>query len=151
MNIVTEKSYENVLISTDPKKVDFKFVHGFLTQSYWSTGISELRQRRAIDHSLNVSLFVDNQQAAYARVITDRATFAYLCDVFVDTNHRGQGISKMIMQFILDLPELQGLKRIMLATKDAHGLYTQFGFEPLDEPGKYMQINRPGIYASLKE
>lgn len=135
----------------DLEKIDFEFVYSFLTTSYWSEGISRSRMKRAMENSVNVLALSNDKPAAYARIITDQATFAYLCDVFVIEAERGKGISKALMKYILAMPELQGIKRFNLATKDAHELYRQFGWTELAQPERYMEINHPGIYKTLVE
>lgn len=142
---------KNPTITHDTSKMDFDFIHGYLSRSYWSEGISKTRMKRAMESSINVGVFTDGNQVAYARVITDYATFAYLCDVFVIDAARGAGHSKTMMKYILDLPEIAGIKRFTLATKDAHGLYKQFGWAQLAQPEMYMEINKPGIYKMLRE
>lgn len=141
----------DVSFSTENEKLQFDVIHSYLTRSYWSEGISLERMKKAMENSLNIGAYIDNSQVGYARLITDKATFAYLCDVFVLESHQGQGIGKSMMKFMLALPELQNIKRIMLATRDAHGLYAQFGFEGIKDTAKYMQIDRSGIFKSLKE
>jgi GNAT superfamily N-acetyltransferase len=137
-------SYE---ISTDPARLDLEALHAYLTRSYWSPGIPREVVERAAANSLCFGLYHAEQgQVGYARVVTDRASFAYLCDVYVLEAHRGQGLSKWLMQTLLDHPDLQGLRRFLLATKDAHGLYAQFGFTPLASPERMMQILRPDPY-----
>jgi GNAT superfamily N-acetyltransferase len=133
-------------------EMDFALIHGFITGSYWAEGISRTRLARAMENSLNFGVFgEDGVQVAYARVVTDRATFAYLCDVFVVESARGRGISKRLMRFILAHPDLQGIRRFNLATRDAHGLYAQFGWTELEDPGRYMEINKPGLYKTLRD
>ncbi len=127
--------------------MDIDVIHGFLSQSYWAKGIPRDTQIRALEHSLCVGvLSKDAEQIAFARLVTDRATFAYLADVFVIDAYRGRGIGQWMMKETLALPELQGLRRIMLATKDAHGLYRQFGFTPLNDPDLMMEIWTPDVY-----
>ena len=127
-------------ISTDPASLDMVAVHAYLTRSYWSPGIAFERVQRAAANSLCFGLFHGAEQVGFARVVTDKTTFAYLADVYVLEAHRGQGLSKWLVQTILAHPELQGLRRFLLATADAHGLYAQFGFEPLAKPERMMQI-----------
>ncbi|MDX1932261.1 MAG: GNAT family N-acetyltransferase [Capsulimonadales bacterium] len=130
------------LISTDRRRVDRDTVHGFLsTESYWAQGVARETVERAIDGSplvFGVYHAPTGAQVGMARVITDFATFSYLCDVFILPAHRGQGLSKWLMSVIWSMPELQGQRRWMLATADAHGLYSQFGFEPLVQPERWM-------------
>jgi GNAT superfamily N-acetyltransferase len=133
-------------ISTDPKRLDVAVVHAYLTQSYWSPGIPRAVVQRAIDHSLCFGLYHGAQQVGFARVVTDQATFAYLADVFVLEAHRGKGLSKWLMQVVMAHADLQGLRRFMLATKDAHALYQQFEFRELANPMVMMEILKPDVY-----
>ena len=134
-------------ISDDKGRLDVPLIHRFLSEeAYWSLGIPLSTVQRAINHSLCFGGYVDGQQVAFARVITDRATFGYLADVFVLPEHRGQGYSKALVAAMLDHPELQGLRRLSLATSDAHGLYAGFGFVPPASPGSLMEIYHPDIY-----
>ena len=134
-------------ISSDPADVDFELVHRFLREdAYWCRGVPRAALEKAIAHSLCFSAFVDDRQIGFARVITDRATFAYLCDVFVLPEARGQGASKAMLQAIDAHPDLQGLRRFLLATADAHGLYAQFGFVPLTRPERFMERYQPDVY-----
>ena len=111
------------LISTDKNWLDLTLIHSFLTTSYWAAGIPLEVVRRSIEHSLSFGLYKEDQQIGYARVITDYATFAYLGDVFILEPFRGQGLSKWLMEVVVTHPELQGFRRWILLTKDAHGLY----------------------------
>jgi GNAT superfamily N-acetyltransferase len=138
-------SYE---ISTDPARLDIDAIHAFLTQSYWSPGIPRATVARAISHSLCFGAFCEGQQVGFARVVTDRTTFAYLCDVYVLDAHRGRGLAKQLMDRVVQHPDLQGLRRMMLATRDAHGLYARYGFKPLAAPGVMMEIHKPDVYSS---
>jgi GNAT superfamily N-acetyltransferase len=133
-------------ISTDRSRLDITLIHDFLRATYWAQGIPRAVVERSIQNSLCFGAFQGGQQAGFARVITDFATVAYLADVFVVPEHRGRGVSKMLMRAILAQPELQGLRRILLATRDAHGLYAQFGFQSLAQPEHFMTIHQPGIY-----
>ena len=135
-------------ISTDPAQLDVDAIHAFLTQSYWSPGIARTTVARAIANSLCFGVFWQGQQVGFARMVTDKTTFAYLCDVYVLEAHRGRGVSKQLMEFIMKHPDLQGLRRMMLATRDAHGLYAQFGFTPLSAPDRIMEVLKPNIYLS---
>jgi N-acetylglutamate synthase-like GNAT family acetyltransferase len=147
---VFEIGRDGVYVSTDSAKLDLDVIHGYLVQSYWSKGIPRETVAHAIQHSLCFGAYDSNgPQVGFARVITDFATFAYIADVFVLESHRGRGISKLIMECIKQHPELQGLRRWTLSTKDAHTLYAQFGFTPLNSPGNFMEILRPNIYESL--
>jgi len=131
-------------ISTDKDLLDFNMIYNYLgKESYWSKGIAAERVRTSIDNSMCFGVYDNGKQVGFARVITDKAIFAYLCDVFVLKSHRGLSLSKWLLQTIRSHPELQGLKRWMLATNDAHGLYKQFGFGPLTNPEKWMDIYAP--------
>ncbi len=132
--------------STDKSKLDPSVIHAFLTESYWSKGCSMDNVLRRIENALCFGVYDKDQQIGFARVITDKATFAYIADVFILENYRGQGISKQLMAFILGQPDLQNLRRWLLATRDAHGLYAQFGFVPLSNPDMWMNIMNPNAY-----
>jgi len=135
-----------ISISRDKGKLDIDFIHSFLTQSYWAEGISKEIVINSIVGSICFGVFYDNNQIGFARVVTDKATFAYLADVFIDEKFRGNGLSKKLMDFIMSQHELQNLRRFMLATKDAHGLYKQYGFTLLNNADRWMHIHKPGIY-----
>jgi GNAT superfamily N-acetyltransferase len=126
-------------VSDDPARLDFDVVHGYLTRSYWSPGIARDRVERAARHSLAFGLYDAGVQIGYARVVTDRTTFAYLADVFVLEAHRGRGLGVFLVESVLGHPEVQGLRRWMLATRDAHGLYARFGFTALADPATMME------------
>lgn len=131
-------------VSDDFALIDFDVVHHFLTNCYWSPGISRELVERAARHSMCFGVYKGSRdgeraQVGFARVVSDRATYAYLADVFVLEEHRGQGLSKLLMRAIMSHPELQGLRRWMLMTRDAHGLYTQFGFTQLPHPDRAME------------
>ena len=134
-------------ISTDPARLDIDAIHAFLTQSYWSPGIPRATVARAISHSLCFGAFWQGQQVGFARVVTDRTTFAYLCDVYVLEAHRGRGLAQQLMDHVVQHPDLQGLRRMMLATRDAHGLYARYGFKPLAAPDVMMEIHKPDVYS----
>ena len=134
-------------ISTDRARMDVAAIHRYLSEeSYWANGIPRDVVERAIAHSLCVGAFDGDVQVGFARVITDHATFAYVADVFVLPSHRGLGISKRIMSAVMTLPDLQGLRRWHLVTRDAHGLYEQFGFAPLDAPERHMAVQVKNAY-----
>lgn len=144
---VVETQRDSYTISTDKARLDVAAIHGYLTRSYWSPGIPRAVVERAIAGSLCFGLFSEHvNQVGFARMITDCATFAYLADVYVLEEHRGKGLGKWIVETILAHPSLQGLRRILLATRDAHELYAQFGFEPLATPESFMSIHRPNVY-----
>jgi GNAT superfamily N-acetyltransferase len=130
----------NVEISTERAKLDVDVIHGFLARSYWAGGISREKVARSLEGSLCFGLFVDGRQAGFARVISDRTTFAYLCDVFVLEEHRGRGLAKRLIAAVRAHPDLAGLRRFLLATRDAHGLYEPFGFACVTEPRKFMEV-----------
>ena len=133
-------------ISTEKEKLDIDLIHSFLNRTYWAEGISKETIRRSIEGSLCFGVFENDKQVGFARMITDTATFAYLADVFIIEEYRGRGLSKWLMQVIMSHPDLQGLRRMILATKDAHGLYKQFGFTPLINVDRWMHILDPDVY-----
>ena len=134
-------------ISADPGRLQPDAIHAYLVRSYWSPGVPRAVVDRAIANSLCFGVYLGSgEQVGFARVVTDKATFAYLADVYVLEAHRGQGLSKRLVAFVQAHPELQGLRRFMLATADAHGLYAQFGFKPLAAPDRMMEIRHPDPY-----
>jgi GNAT superfamily N-acetyltransferase len=136
------------VISTDPTRLQPAAIHAYLTRSYWSPGIPQGVVERAIANSLCFGIYLGETQVGFARVVTDKATFAYLADVYVLEEHRGQGLSKRLVRTIQAHPELQGLRRFLLATRDAHGLYAQFGFAPPASPQNLMEIRDPDPYGA---
>jgi len=135
------------VISTDPERLDLDVIHEFLTNCYWSQRIPREVVAKSIEHSLCFGIYHGSgEQVGFARVISDFATVAYLGDVFVLESHRGRGLSKWLMECIMQHPALQGLRRWILLTRDAHGLYSQFGFTPLKSAGSYMELHRPDVY-----
>ena len=150
------------LISTDPARLDVDMIHAFLTNCYWAKGIPRETLVRSIEHSLcfgiydcsstRVPLLAKNArngaptQIGFARVISDFATIAYLGDVFVLESHRGRGLGKWLMECIIQHPTVRGLRRWILLTRDAHGLYSQFGFTALKAPERYMELHQPAVY-----
>jgi GNAT superfamily N-acetyltransferase len=133
-------------ISTEKKRLDISVIHGFLDASYWAAGRSVETIRRSIEHSIPFGLYKGDEQIGFARVITDCATFAWIADVFVLDPHRGQGLSKWLMEVIISHPELQGFRRWVLATKDAHELYFKFGFTELTRPERWMERHDPNTH-----
>lgn len=127
-------------LTSDPARLDIDAIHAFLTRSYWSPGVPRRIVERAIANSLCVAVLHDGAQVGFARVITDKATFAYLADVYVLEAHRGQGLSHRLVETLLAHPDLRGLRRMLLATRDAHGLYAQHGFKALAAPDRMMEI-----------
>lgn len=133
-------------ISTDKSKIDLATIHNFLKSSYWSDNIPRAIVEKSINNSLCFGIYEGEKQVGFARVITDYATFAYLADVFILEPYRGQGLGKWLVKTILKHPELQGLKKWLLVTKDAHELYRQYGFQNLTRPERYMDIVNSNIY-----
>ena len=139
-------------VSDDPTRLDLRAIHGFLSgESYWAEGISEALLARAIANSLCFGLYEGARQVGFARVVTDRATFAYLCDVYVERERRGAGLGKWLVACVLEHPDLQGLRRISLMTRDAHDLYRPFGFRTMPEATRYLEIHRPDVYKAKQE
>ncbi len=139
-------------ISDDPARLDFDVIHGYVGgESYWAKEIPAATLKRALQNSLCFGVYVEasGEQVGFARLVTDRATFAYLADVFVLQAHRGRGLSKWLMEVILAHPDAQGLRRWMLATADAHGLYKQFGFTAPSRPERLMERVFPDIYKKI--
>jgi GNAT superfamily N-acetyltransferase/uncharacterized damage-inducible protein DinB len=135
------------LISTDPALLDVTRTHDFLSnRSYWATGRPLDVFRRALDNSLCFGLYERRRQVGLARVVTDRATFAWLCDVFVLEEYRGRGLAKWLMECVMGHPDLQGVRRVLLGTRDAHGLYQRYGFTPLADPSRFMEVFRADLY-----
>ena len=134
-------------LSTLADEMDVDAVHAYLSgESYWARGVPRAVVARAIQHSLCIGVFDGAAQVAFARAVTDRATYAYLADVYVLEAYRGRGVGKWMMETLVAHPDLQGLRRWSLMTKDAHGLYTQFGFRPLSHPERSMERTSPGVY-----
>jgi GNAT superfamily N-acetyltransferase len=133
-------------VSTDRQRLDLDFVYGFLTECYWAKGIPRDVVARSMENSLCFGLYADGKQVGFARVISDYATYAYIGDAFVLDSFRGSGLGKWLMECIMQHPRLQGLRRWSLVTRDAHGLYAQFGFEALKKPQNYMELHRPDVY-----
>ena len=131
------------LISTDRARLDLAVIHGYLDRSYWAAGRPAEVVRRSIEHSLPFGLYHGERQIGFARVVTDYATFAWLADVFVLEEFRGQGLAKWLTEVIVAHPELQGLRRLVLATRDAHGLYRRVGFGELECPECWMERLSP--------
>jgi len=134
------------VISTAPERLDAQAIHAYLNDSYWAECIPFEVVERALRGSLCFGLYAPEGQVGLARIITDHATFAYVCDVYVLPHHRGQGLGRWLMECVLRSPQLQGLRRWMLVTRDAHRLYQQVGFRPLATPTRVMEIARPGMY-----
>ena len=146
MDFIKDRFY----ISTENEKMDIDLIHSFLTRSYWAEGISKEIIGRSVEGALCFGVFENEKQVGFARMITDRATFAYLADVFIIEEYRGRGLSKWLMEVIMSHPDLQRLRRMMLATRDAHELYKKFGFTPLNNVDRWMHIHQPEIYKLIK-
>ncbi|HTV17710.1 MAG TPA: GNAT family N-acetyltransferase [Polyangiaceae bacterium] len=146
-----ERTRDTYVVSTAPELLDIDAVHAYLVRSYWAEGIPKSVVERSIQGSLCFGLHKrlapsGSAQVGFARVVSDRATFAYLCDVYVLEAERGRGLGKWLIETLLAHPELQNLRRFMLGTRDAHGLYAPRGFTPLARPHTFMEIARPGLY-----
>jgi GNAT superfamily N-acetyltransferase len=133
-------------ITTDPQKIDLDAVHAFLSRSFWAEGIPKDIVARSLVNSLCFGLFDGGAQVGLARVVTDRATYAYLCDVYVLESHRGHGLGKWLIETVMAHPDLQGLRRFQLVTRDAHGLYSRHGFATPAHPERHMEIFKHGMY-----
>jgi N-acetylglutamate synthase-like GNAT family acetyltransferase len=145
----TQQFLSEYEISTDTRRLNVEVIHKFLAEdSYWALGIPRAIVERAIQNSLCFGVYHRAAQVGFARVVTDKATFALLADLFILDLHRGKGLSKWLMRCIVGHEDLQGLRRLLLLTSDAHGLYRQFGFEALGSPSRFMEILRPDIYRS---
>lgn len=149
MHKIVEARQDEYLISTDPAKLDHKAVHAFLTTVYWCEGISLERVSKALDNSLCFGVYHQGKQVGLSRVVTDYATYAYLCDVYVLEAHRGKGLGHWMVECVMTHPELQNLRRFTLATRDAHGIYAAFGFTPPKAPERQMERHDPEVYRRL--
>jgi len=146
-NTIVEHRRDEFLVSTDRSRLDLNTIHNFLTNCYWAKGIPRETVARSIEHSLCFGVYDGSgTQIGFTRVVSDFATVAYLGDVFVVESHRGRGLSTWLMECIMQHPALQGLRRWILLTRDAHGLYAQFGFTPVKAPERYMELHRPDVY-----
>ena len=134
----------DLVISTDPARLDVDAVHAYLSgESYWARGVARDRLERAMQHSLSFGLYDGDRQIGFARIVTDRATFAYLCDVFLLEPYRGRGLGTWMMESIAAHPDLTGLRRWLLATRDAHPFYQRIGWRTAEDPATYMEIVGP--------
>jgi len=138
-------SSNNYSISADKSMLNIDMIHEFLTNSYWAKGRSRQAVEKAINSSLCFGVYLGKEQVGFARLITDYVAFAYLADVFILESYRGIGLGKKLVGTILAHPDLQNIRRWMLATRDAHGLYNQLGFDSLSQPEKYMEIINPNL------
>jgi N-acetylglutamate synthase-like GNAT family acetyltransferase len=145
----TQQVFSEYEVSTDTHRLNVDVVHKFLSEdSYWSPGIPRTIVERAIQNSLCFGVYHRTVQVGFARVVTDKSTFALLADLFILEAHRGKGLSKWLMQCVIEHEDLQGLRRLLLLTSDAHGLYRQFGFKELGNPARFMEVLRQDIYRS---
>ena len=138
-------------ISTDPTRLNLSAMHAYLSSSYWSPGIPEATLAKAVAHSICVGAYSGAEQVGFARMVTDRATFAYLADVYVLEPHRGKGLAQRLIRALLAEPDMQGLRRLMLVTRDGHGLYQKFGFRALAAPERFMELHNPRIYLAADD
>ena len=145
-DIVVEHNAGSFLYSTDRSKLDIPFIHNFLNRSYWAKEIPLETMVESIENSVCIGIYSDDRQVGFARVVTDGATFAWLADVFIDEPARGRGASKFMMEFIMGFDFVPGLRRFMLATLDAHGLYAQYGFKTPARPDRLMEVLQADIY-----
>jgi len=148
---ITEWRMNDYVISTDKARIDVNVVHSFLSQSYWAEGIPKRLIQKSIEHSLCFAVYNGQNLIGFARAITDFATFAYLADVFIVPQERKKGLSKWLMQVIIGHPQLQGLRRFILATRDAHSLYAPFGFKAFDKPERWMEKHDPEVYKNQNQ
>lgn len=139
MNLIQESHRENLMISTDPARLDLEAITALLSRSYWAADRTREKIARTLEHSLVFGMYDGQKQIGLARLVSDYTTYAWLCDVFIHEDYRGRGLGKWLMESILAHPELQGLRRFVLATRDAHGLYAQYGFTPLASPERWME------------
>jgi len=137
---------EGYVISTDSSLLDLDVIHGFISQSYWAKDMPKALVEKMLKNSLCFGVYRQKAQVGFARIISDYATFAYLADVFILSEDRGKGLSKALVATIMAHPDVQGLRRWMLVTLDAQGLYEQFGFKPVAHPERHMEIHRPDMY-----
>ena len=143
MRKIFEAHRDQFTISTDNSRLDVDAICDFLSRAYWSKGRPRERTERALENSLVFGLYDGDKQIGIARVVTDYAIFAYLCDVFIHEEYRAHGLGKWLIETVMSHPDLQGLRRWTLATRDAHGLYRQFGWEALSNPERWMEMFRP--------
>jgi GNAT superfamily N-acetyltransferase len=148
---VTADTRGQYSITTDREKLDVDAIHAFLSRSFWADGIPRATVATAMANSLCFGLFDGASQIGFARVVTDRATYAYLCDVYVLESHRGRGLGKWLIETVMAHPDLQGLRRFQLVTRDAHWLYSPHGFEAPRDPERHMEIFRHGMYREQDE
>lgn len=147
MPTILDVTQDSFRISTDPALLDLEVIYHYLsTESYWAQGIPFETFKTSVDHSLNFGLYDGDRQIGYARIVSDFATVAYLGDVFVLSEYRGRGLSKWLMATVMAHPNLQGLRRWILLTRDAHGLYKQHGWQTIASPDRWMEKHQPDVY-----
>ncbi|HVW63272.1 MAG TPA: GNAT family N-acetyltransferase [Puia sp.] len=140
---------DDYTITTDKTKMDIPYIHYYLsTESYWGKGIPLDIVRRSVENSLTFGVFYQDRQVGFARIVSDFATVAYLGDVFIAQDHRGKGLSKWLMEQVMAHPGLQGLRRWILLTRDAHELYKQYGWKSIASPDRWMEVHNPDVYQS---
>lgn len=137
--MIETTDFENIEIDTNPERLDFECIYGFLTTTCWAKNRTRECMQTCIQNSLNFGVYLNNKQIGYARVVSDYAVFAYIMDVFIIEEYRKRGYSKKLMEYMLHLPAVKKVPIWRLATTDAHGLYEQFGFKPLENPDKMME------------
>jgi GNAT superfamily N-acetyltransferase len=140
---ILETQREHFTISTDPSRLDMDTISGFLARAYWANTRPRERTERAFQNSLVFGLYEANRQIGLARVVSDFSVFAYLCDVFIHEDYRAHGLGKWLIQTIMEHPDLRDVRRWVLVTNDAHGLYKQFGFTAIEDPDHWMQSFKP--------
>lgn len=146
-----ESTHQGYIVSDDPAWLDAAAIHAYLTRSYWAEGIPLRTVAESLANSLCLGIYAPNgTQVGLVRVISDYATFAWLCDVYVLEEHRGRGLAKAALRLLVSHPKLQGLRRLQLVTRDAHSLYAQFGFTAVAEPDKHMERRDPDVYRRLR-
>ncbi len=146
-----ESTHQGYILSDDPSWLDAAAIHAYLTRSYWAEGIPLRTVTESLANSLCLGIYAPNgAQVGLIRVISDYATFAWLCDVYVLEAHRGRGLAKAALALLASHPKLQGLRRLQLVTRDAHALYEKFGFARVDEPGKHMERRDQDVYRRLR-
>lgn len=149
-SMLTDPTLSGYALSTDKQRLDMDLIHHFLAEeSYWSRGVPRDVVERAVQNSMCFGVYYEGQQVGFGRVVTDHASFALLADLFVLDGHRGRGISKWMLRCITGHEALQGLRRWLLLTSDAHELYAKFGFTPLGNPSRFMEVLRADIYAKV--
>ncbi len=143
---ILEEHRGEFVLTSDPSRMDMAVVHGYLSRAYWCEGLPRETLERAMRNSICFGIFERDKQIGFARVVSDRATFAYICDVFVLESHQGKGLGTWLMQCVVKHPELQGLRRWNLTTRDAHALYGKVGFTLLSKPERHMELFTPDMY-----